>query len=150
MVKEQMKQLNINPLAIARFFYEKEIYSHLFIQKLIYFSFLESLKNNLLLFPEKFQAWKYGPVLRSVFEGMTNNNLDLDIVFAQFPRVQKKEVISLLEKTYQNYGHYDVWDLVRESHYGPWERARGDLEVDEISTQEIELDEMIKFVNDQE
>jgi uncharacterized phage-associated protein len=62
----ELKSLNIEPLAMAKYFYERGITSHLFIQKLIYFAFLKGLKNGLLLFEEKFQAWKFGSVLRSV------------------------------------------------------------------------------------
>jgi hypothetical protein len=56
LVIAKLKSLNIKPLSMAKYFYEKGIVSHLFIQKLIYFSFLEGLKNNLLFFSESFQA----------------------------------------------------------------------------------------------
>jgi hypothetical protein len=51
-----LKSLNISPLAISKYFAEKGIFSHLVIQKLVYFSFLEGLKNNWLFFQERFQA----------------------------------------------------------------------------------------------
>src|SRR5438067_2518055 len=98
-VSIKLKSLNINPLAIAKYFYDKGIYSHLFVQKLIYFAFIEGLKENLLFFDEKFQAWKHGPVLSSVFEGMTNEGVNLDNMFAQVSLTQEKKVLALLEKT---------------------------------------------------
>lgn len=55
-ITTQLKSLNIKPLALAKFFYRKGIFSHLVIQKLIYFAFLEGLKENLLFFSESFQA----------------------------------------------------------------------------------------------
>ena len=51
-----LKDLNISPLSMAKYFYQKGIFSHLVIQKLIYFAFLEGLKSDLLFFSEKFQA----------------------------------------------------------------------------------------------
>jgi hypothetical protein len=56
LVIAELKTLNLEPLSLAKYFYERGITSHLRIQKLIYFTFLECLKNNLLLFSEKFQA----------------------------------------------------------------------------------------------
>jgi hypothetical protein len=52
----KLKSLNIEPIILAKFFYERGIHSHLFVQKLIYFAYLEGLKNDLLIFQEKFQA----------------------------------------------------------------------------------------------
>jgi len=81
---------------MAKLFYDKEIVSHLFIQKLLYFAFLERLKSDLLFFSESFQVWKHGPVLRSVFEQMTNCS-NLDEMFANAPKLKKKEVINILK-----------------------------------------------------
>jgi len=140
----KLKNLNVEPLRIARFFYLKGIVSHLVIQKLVYFSFLEGLKNDLLLFSETFQAWKYGPVLRSVFDEMTNCS-DLDVMFAQVSALRRSEVIQLLENAYQSNKSLSTWDLVDKSHYGPWQKARDNLPTEETSTQEIELKELFNF-----
>ena len=144
----QLKPLNIKPLAIAKYFYRKGIFSHLVIQKLIYFAFLEGLKEDLLFFPEKFQAWKYGPVLSSVFEQMTNCS-DLDEMFSQAPTLRQKQVIAILEKVYRNYHKWNVWDLVDKSHEGPWAKTRGHLDSEAISIQEIELKDLVNFANAQ-
>src|SRR5256885_13983417 len=101
-IEIKLKPLDIRPLKIAKYFYSKGIYSHLVNQKLIYFSFLEGLKNDLLLLSENFQAWKSGPVLSSVFEEMTNCS-DLDRMFAGVPVLKRKEVINILEQIYQTY-----------------------------------------------
>ena len=142
------KDLNVSPLSMAKFFYDKGVNSHLFIQKLIYFSFLEGLKKDWLLFPEKFQAWKHGPVLVSVFEQMTNCS-DLDEIFVNVPELKKKEVINILENTYQTYHNWETWDLVDKSHVGPWQKARGKLGSEEISTAELDLRDLISFANEQ-
>lgn len=101
-ITTELKQLSIEPLAIAKYFYNKGVTSHLFIQKLIYFSFLEGLKENLLFFSENFQAWKHGPVLRTVFDEMTNCS-DSARIFAGVSALRKKEVVNILEKIYQTY-----------------------------------------------
>ncbi|CAG8774717.1 7718_t:CDS:2 [Racocetra persica] len=77
-VNIELKPLNIEPLAIAKYFYERGITSHLFIQKLLYFTFLKGLKNGLLLFEEKFQAWRYGAVLESVHRVMSNKDGNIE------------------------------------------------------------------------
>ena len=97
-----LKDLNISPLSMAKYLYQKGIFSHLVIQKLIYFAFLEGLKNDLLLFSERFQAWKHGPVLRSVFEPIANCS-NLDEMFTDIPELKNKKIISILETTYQTY-----------------------------------------------
>lgn len=148
LVIAKLKSLNIKPLSMAKYFYEKGIVSHLFIQKLIYFSFLEGLKNNLLFFSESFQAWKHGPVLRSVFDEMINCQ-SLDNMFEQVPSLKKEEVINILERIYQEYHDYDVWDLVEKSHQGPWTKARGNLSKEEVSTNKLELKDLVTFVNGQ-
>jgi len=147
-IKIKLEDLNLQPLTIAKYFYQKGVNSHLVIQKLIYFSFLEGLRNDWLLFPEKFQAWKYGPVLRSVFDNMTGAS-DLDTTFAKVVNLRRKNVVFILEKIYQTYCHYDVWDLVEKSHNGPWTKARNDLNEEETSTEELDLKELISFANAQ-
>lgn len=147
-ITTELKSLDIKPLAIAKWFYRKGIFSHLTIQKLTYLAFIEGLKDNLLFFSENFQAWKYGPVLSSVFEQMTNCS-NLDEMFSQVPTLRQKQVIVILEKTYQNYHKWNVWDLVDKSHEGPWTKTRGNLSPEATSTQEIELKDLVNFANTQ-
>ena len=144
-----LKSLNIEPIILAKFFYERGITSHLFVQKLIYFSYLEGLKNELLIFQEKFQAWKHGPVLVSIFAKMTGCS-DLDTMFDEVPNLQQKEVITILEKICQKYRDCDVWDLVDKSHEGPWAKARVGLSEEDISTNELVLKDLFAFANAQE
>ncbi len=147
-ITTELKPLSIKPLAIAKWFYQRGIFSHLFIQKLIYLAFVEGLKENLLFFSEQFQAWKYGPVLSSVFEQMTNCS-NLDEMFNQAPILRQKQVIAILEKVYRDYHKWNVWDLVDKSHEGPWAKTRGNLSSEETSTQAIELKELVNFANAQ-
>lgn len=150
-VKFSLRELKVSPLSLAKFFYQKGIFSHLVIQKLIYFSFLKGLKKNLLFFEEeRFQAWRYGPVLRSVFVEMTNCD-NLDEMFSNIPSITNKEIKVILEETYQEYQNSqdDVWDLVDKSHDEPWKKARGNLGIEEPCANEIELADLIIFTNQQ-
>ncbi|CAG8808183.1 16394_t:CDS:2, partial [Racocetra fulgida] len=74
----------------------------------------------------------FGPVVPSVFEGMTNEGVDFDVMFVEVSPVQEKEALTLLEETYQEYKDWD---------------ARGDLPREEISTAEIGLDELVAFAH---
>jgi uncharacterized phage-associated protein len=149
-VEFSLRDLKVSPLSLANFFYQRGISSHLVIQKLIYFSFLKGLKKNLLFFEEKFQAWRYGPVLRSVFVEMTNCD-NLDEMFGNVSPITNEEIKIILEEIYQEYQNSqdDVWDLVDKSHDEPWKKARGNLGIEEPCTNEIELADLIIFTNQQ-
>jgi len=49
----KLKQLNLNPLSVAKYFYEKGIEVSPVNQRLIYFTYLEALKDGYLLFEEE-------------------------------------------------------------------------------------------------
>jgi hypothetical protein len=54
----KLKQLNLNPLSVAKYFYEKEgIDDYALIQDFLYLTYREVLKKEgIVLFKEKFQA----------------------------------------------------------------------------------------------
>jgi hypothetical protein len=52
----KIKNLNIEPLSVAKYFYEKGVEIPAINQKLIYFTYLEALKDGYLLFEEEWQA----------------------------------------------------------------------------------------------
>ncbi|CAG8669936.1 12330_t:CDS:2 [Ambispora gerdemannii] len=54
--KTKLKNLNIEPLSVAKYFYEKGIEDMALSQRLIYLSYLEALKDGYLLFGEEWQA----------------------------------------------------------------------------------------------
>ena len=57
MKNNKLKQLNLNPLSVAKYFYEKGIETNSIMQDLLYLSYREILKKeNALLFEEEFQA----------------------------------------------------------------------------------------------
>ena len=49
----KLKNLNIQPLSVAKYFYEKGVKSFSINQDLIYLTYLEALKDGYLLFKEE-------------------------------------------------------------------------------------------------
>ncbi|CAG8573138.1 12378_t:CDS:2, partial [Racocetra persica] len=52
----KLKQLNLNPLSVAKYFWEKGIEDMAITQHLVYFTYLEAMKQGYLLFTEEWQA----------------------------------------------------------------------------------------------
>ncbi len=108
------------------------------LHKLLYFTQRESFV--LLgkpMFLDKFEAWKYGPVMRCLrkadWEYQTQSVLPVD-----------SEYIPVLEDTLRRYAAMDSWTLSNISHGETcWQKAK-DKEVDsspvEIETSDIEYD----------
>ena len=49
----KLKSLNIQPLSVAKYFWEKGVEDMAISQRLIYFTYLEALKEGYLLFEEE-------------------------------------------------------------------------------------------------
>ncbi len=108
------------------------------LHKLLYFTQRESFV--LLgkpMFPDKFEAWKYGPVMRCLrkahWESQVPSALPAD-----------SEYIPVLEDTLKRYAAMDSWSLSNISHgETSWQKAK-DKEVGsspvEIETSDIEYD----------
>lgn len=114
------------------------------LHKLLYFTQRESFV--LLgkpMFPDKFEAWKYGPVMRCLrkahWEYQAQSVLSAD-----------SEYIPVLEDTLKRYAPMDSWTLSNISHGETcWQKAK-DKEVGsypvEIETSDIEYDaKIIKY-----
>jgi len=135
--KKQETKLKLNPLSIMKYFVvNKKQDSNLWIQKLTYFTWKEViLKYNTFLFKEKFEAWKYGPVLRRCYyffkEFENDNNYDdgdLPKFFntkgiKDISDAEKKKVIRILESTYDKFCQLGTWKIVQESHDMAWKKA---------------------------
>jgi len=105
--QSKMKNLNINPLSVAKFFYEKGIEDYALIQDFLYLAYLEVLKKeNKVLFKERFQAWEDGPVLKSVYQKMLNyykKHKELDSLFSKAEDITDKAIKLHLAEVYQDY-----------------------------------------------
>ena len=82
--EQGLQRFKLNPLSIAKYFYEKwKVSDPIIMQRLIYFSYLEILKEkDIVLFEENFQAWPGGPVLESIIYPMYKNYEELKGFFA--------------------------------------------------------------------
>ena len=108
------------------------------LHKLLYFTQRESfILLGKPMFPEKFEAWKYGPVMRCLRkahrEYQTQSILPVD-----------SEYKPVLEDTLRRYAAMDSWTLINISHgESCWQKAK-DKEVGsspvEIETSDIEYD----------
>lgn len=114
------------------------------LHKLLYFTQRESyVLLGKPMFLDKFEAWKYGPVMRSLrrvdWNNLTQPDLSLD-----------SEYIPVLEDTLRRYGVMDAWTLSNISHgESCWQKAK-DKEIGsspvEIETSDIEYDaRVIKY-----
>jgi uncharacterized phage-associated protein len=153
--REELKNLNIEPVSVAKFFYEKGAKNIALIQRLIYLAFLKVLQEkNILLFTEEWQAWSGGPVIESVFRPMSDHldkyNCNYEKLFANFPQLKNKEVFPTLEEVYNEYQNYKkdrkefmFFDKVLGK---PWQLARCGL-TDELDHQKIKLGDIVDCIN---
>lgn len=114
------------------------------LHKLLYFTQRESFV--LLgkpMFPDKFEAWKYGPVMRCLRKAHWDCKAQPDLS-------ADSEYIPVLEDTLRRYSLMDSWTLSNISHGETcWQKAK-DKEVGsspvEIETSDIEYDaRVIKY-----
>ncbi|MCL6429045.1 hypothetical protein LT335_00606 [Spiroplasma sp. JKS002669] len=128
------------------------------IQKILYFLYLEYLKEkNQKLFEDEFEAWIYGPVLRTVYNHLKYNGLffdeyeTLDIdkgpIFIKFLSLDDKEIMAFIDKKITKYKNQNTFNLVEKTHQtSPWIKARKGLKEDEPSTRKIKFSDLEKFV----
>lgn len=98
----KLKNLNIQPLSVAKYFYEKlggKGAEQTFIQPITYLACQEILKKeNLLLFTEKFQTGPAGPILLSLRDLVKKHGDHLDVFFSQIPDITNPHILNHLEK----------------------------------------------------
>lgn len=128
----KLKNLDLNPLSVAKYFYEKGIEDYRLMQDVLYFTYREVLKKeNKILFKEKFQAWKGGPMLESVYKQMDHHFEEhgtMDCLFDKVEDLEDKEIKPYLTKTYRDYqnakksGKEIIFSFQSEDE--TWEQAR--------------------------
>jgi hypothetical protein len=103
------KQLNLNPLSIAKFFYEKlgeRGVEQTFLQPITYLACQEILKKeNLLLFSEKFHTDPVSPILFSLTDLIRNHGDHLDTFFFRIPDITNSQILLYLEKLVKKYAN---------------------------------------------
>lgn len=119
---------------IKRSFDEKISVSPMKLQKLIYFIYRDYLiKTNRPLFAESFQAWKYGPVLESVYDEFKSFKSNRITRFAKtangdvyvINEISEPELCSVINEVWNRYKNYDGITLSRITHQkgGAWRKA---------------------------
>lgn len=140
----------VTPQIIADFIlrYTKdrgEEVSNLKLQKLVYYAqaWYLAIKDK-PLFPDDFEAWIHGPVIRKLYNryrkyGWKPIPVPDDL---RYPEL-KKPLKSFLEEVVNVYGRYEGWELERLVHTeAPWNNARKGVADTEPSTNIIPKEDM--------
>ena len=140
------ENFNYTPSHIANFFLEKKDchIDSIKLNKIIYISFGYALALfNRELFKEKIEAWKYGPVIPSIYHEFKSYGLERIDKLSQFfsftkdkmctPAIEKEDgdLQELLTAIYDGYGHFSSLTLVKRTHQSnsPWHKnyKKGDF-----------------------
>lgn len=111
------------------------------LHKLLYFAQREALVQlDAPLFAEKFEAWKYGPVLVPVRYLYKEDMLDMTL-----PEGTVKKYQGVFDKVFSQYAVKDSWSLSSLTHgeYS-WRNARRGVAEGDHCTTEMELDDIRK------
>ena len=151
-----LKDRNLSGIDVARYILTKVPCTHLKLEKLVYMCYADYLCNeNKKLFNDIIYAYKYGPVIKSVYDIYKKNGYEMiddketyDEESRKLPIKSRllvaedglKKIISI-NKTIEKYKDYDANELVSLTHkeFSPWFVAgAGELINEEIT------DELIK------
>ena|ERR1043166_5153321 len=103
------KQLDIQPLSIAKFFYEKlgeRGAEQIFLQPIVYLIHQEiRKKERCLLFKEEFTLGIANPILPSLTNLIKKHGDHLDDFFSQIPDINNFHILSYLEKFAKKYAN---------------------------------------------
>lgn len=149
----------LDALDVAKFILSVRPMSHLKLQKLLYLSYEKFLKSTgEKLFTDPIVAWKYGPVVESVYEEFKGNGAnpipfeDDEVILSShqlsvtpsFMRVLSSEhgvtSIDTITSVLQEYIDLTPWDLVEVTHQvgKPWQKVYRQNE-NKVITDEIIL-----------
>ena len=140
---EMKKDSQITALDVSKFLLSLKSMTNLKLQKMIYLVYAEYLeKTGKKLFKDDIIAFKYGPVVPSVYEyykdnGRNNIQVDKDeeifaqeitlpMVLARFLQsLDEKNVINSIQSTFKKYGHLTASELVTITHRKgtPWDHT---------------------------
>lgn len=100
--------------------------THLQLQKLLYLAHMVHLgRTGEPLVDEAFEAWTYGPVVRSLyFQLKVFRDRPIQNVFYEIPSECDKEEIEFITNKYPELASKSAWDLVVMTHLkgGAWEQ----------------------------
>jgi len=133
---------------IAKWFLSKESMRHKKLQKLCYYAqaWHCAFYDGEPLFEDEIQAWAHGPVIPTLFAIYSSYK------WTPIPKVVfdesklDEDVLELLENIYATYGGFtgnklEAFACVEP----PWQKARGDLQPEEICTNAISCQDMTDY-----
>ena len=117
--------------SVANFFIDKsnnegQIITLMKLSKLVYIAHGWSLALlNRLLIKEPIEAWKFGPVIESLyheFKRFGNTNINM---FAIADTIKEEEIVALLNKVWDGYKKYTPYELSNWTHVkgSPWDQV---------------------------
>ena len=143
----KIKHLKLNPLSVAKFFWEKGVEDMALMQRILYLLSLETIiKENTLLFEEEWQAWPHGPAVKSVFDKMHDSRYELDKLFAPVKDLDHELALNFANKTFKKYHKTEPYLIFEKAQNKPWKDARKPLK-SESQIAKISLASLVKFAN---
>lgn len=141
---------------VARYILTKISCSHLKLEKLCYLCYADYLcKAGKRLFEDKIYAFRYGPVVGTVYENYKKyGDLEIDEYEKIIEKQERLELpwesrisfaengiekVKSINETLEKYGKLPAWELVQITHNEgtPWEHVYKEKMYDEISDEEI-------------
>ena len=134
--------------------------SQIKLQKLLYFAqglFVAGTKGRSLLFEDSIYAWKYGPVVKTVyheFKPFGNNaitEVEMDLILGEHYLNPLKElpdhIVQFLKKVWGIFSDYPPFTLVELTHLkgGPWDTALKKYSCSGFGDIQIDPEEMYKY-----
>ncbi|RHZ37629.1 Panacea domain-containing protein [endosymbiont GvMRE of Glomus versiforme] len=142
----KIKHLRLNPLSVAKFFWERGIEIPPVKQRLVYFTYLEALKQGYLLFEEEWQAWPYGPVVELIVDKIFDHRHNLAKLFKSVKDIDDELVLNWTEKVFKKHRNTEQDLIFQKAQNKPWKDARKPLK-SEKQNAKIPLASLVKFAN---
>ncbi len=148
------KDRELKGIDIARYIISKCKCTHLKLEKLTYFCYADYLsETNKSLFVDKIYAYKFGPVVSSVYKAYKKNRLgseDNRTIYESFANKMARqsrivaardglEKLISINKTIEKYKDYTALELVNLTHKekSPWSNCGEGKEINKIMSDEV-------------
>lgn len=123
-----MKALDLAKYIINRSLDKKKPISNLHLQKVLYFTNMDFIRQigEKLISDEKFIAWKYGPVIKNVYNYFSPYGAMLLLKTEKFNEdIINKEIKNIIDVSIDDLIKEHPWELVKRSHKknGAWHKA---------------------------
>lgn len=137
------------PYDVAAYIVSKcDLMTTMKLQKLVYYSYaIYAGIYGTPLFDEEFEAWRNGPVVRSLYAIHRRFILAEESLFSEKPCLKAEEINSI-DMALDIYGDYTARELSAKTHSErPWKETRGDLDEFASSTSKIPFELVKSWAN---